>query len=193
MSLSPLTVAAIQLAGEKLFASRVAVEEDLAGYGQGFLELTREQPFSIEAARSFERYRTLSQLSQELAALEENLRSIFTKAAAFQTDVKPSSPRSIAYDTSNAVDTIARPALSFAQSVPKPKRQRKSKKARGDNDALVSQYLEDALKGTMPTKITHQQISSGANVPSGSVSAIVKRLVKKGVIVASAEGYRLAD
>lgn len=212
--LNRTTLSLLQRAGEALYAAQRAVAQEVQSQAEGVVHTVASAPFSTDADRAYAQLRTVARLSQELQAMDEQLRALYGSAAAMQapeTQVlaalalsAPAARKARAAADSaathaaqagqdNAVAQDAEVKRPRAAPAPSGRARRSSPAPRlSGNDSKVLDYLQRTLKSEGWTEMTHAAMARGADIPLGSIGVAVKRLLQAGVLVEGARGhYRL--
>jgi hypothetical protein len=212
--LNRTTLSLLQRAGEALYAAQRAVAQEVQSQAEGVVHAVASTPFSPDADRAYAQLRTVARLSQELQAMDEQLRALYGSAAAMQAPetqvlaalalnapaarkaragADSSAPRAAHVAQGNALAQDAEVKHPRAAPGPAGRARRLSSAPRlSGNDSKVLGYLQRTLKSEGWTEMTHAAMARGAGIPLGSIGVAVKRLLKAGVLVEGARGhYRL--
>lgn len=197
MSLSQSHLAAVQQAGQALHHATQLISESVRTQAQDIVALVASQPFQTESEHAFGQFRMLARLSQDLQAMEVQLRDLYATAAALANpalDVIADQQRLPIHATTNAsaVDAVIKPAA--ARSKPYKAAQKTSDRApHTSNDVKVHQFLKSALNTNAWTALTGAAIARGAGLPPGSVSVSLNKVLASGAVIKGKRGmYRLA-
>jgi hypothetical protein len=114
MSLSPKTLSSVQKAGQAVYGASEAVAETVRAQAASLVALVASQPFGLESEQAMARFKSLSRLSQGLAAVEIQLRDLYAMAAELASpasDVVIALPAVSKRTATNAaaVDVVAKP------------------------------------------------------------------------------------
>ena len=213
MSLSKSTLSAIQQAGQGLHKATVVVAAAVREQAEHMVNTVATQPFQAEGEQAFANFKMLARLSQDLQALEEQLRGLYATASELSSpemDVVVALPRQTARAGAAAAskevaeDAVIKPAAvrrAKAQAKPAqaPRAGKASKAAAKPvsltaNDSRVLDYLKTVLKADAWTKLTGAAVAQGANMPLGSVGISLKKVVLSGAVrKMGASSYQLAS
>jgi hypothetical protein len=194
MSLSKSTLSAIQIAGQGLHQATVVVSAAVQEQAEHMVATVASQPFQAEGEQAFANFRLLARLSQDLLALEQQLRQLYATAAELaspEMDVVASLPhssgRSRAADANDkAEDAVVKPAVQRRAPTAAPSSARKPATTKGgtltSNDKKVLDYLKKALKAGAWTDLTGVVVAQGADMPLGSVGVSLKKVVASGAV-----------
>lgn len=200
MSLSPLTLSAIQQAGQALHAARQSVSRAVQENAEQMVAMVASQPFSPESDRAYAQLRTVARLTQELKAMEEQLEVLYTSAAEMMQPAPPvlaALPSHSGRSRSRPVDAGEDAEEAVVKTVPS----RKSKTLKGksqkpprqsSNDEKVLGYLKTVLDRRSWKTLTQAGIASGSGIPLGSVGLALRKLTAAGKLREGSKGaYRL--
>lgn len=191
MSLSKATLSAIQQAGQGLHQATVVVAAAVREQAEHMVNTVASQPFQAEGEQAFANFRMLARLSQDLAALEEQLRGLYATAselASPEMDVVavPRLPRqrpAAAAHNDSAEDAVVKPAPARrAKAAARPARKGHASAALTANDTKVLHYLQSALKAGQWAELTGAAIAKGAAMPLGSVGVSLKKVLATGAV-----------
>jgi hypothetical protein len=120
MSLSKTTLSAIQQAGQALHKATVVVASAVREQAEHMVATVASQPFQAEGEQAFANFKMLAHLSQELLALEEQLKNLYATASDLASPVmdvvaalpRPSARARAAAQSPNDVaeDAVVKPA-----------------------------------------------------------------------------------
>jgi hypothetical protein len=222
MSLSKTTLSAIQQAGQALHKATVVVASAVREQAEHMVTTVASQPFQAEGEQAFANFKMLAHLSQELLALEEQLKNLYATASDLASPVmdvvaalpRPSARARAAAQAENDVaeDAVVKPAsVRSAKRMAKPAAVKTSAKkaakattkttgkkssvamALTANDSKVLDYLKTVLKAGEWVELTGAAVSKGAGMPLGSVGISMKKVVAFGAVNKSGRGsYQLA-
>jgi hypothetical protein len=197
MSLSKTTLSAIQQAGTSLHRATLVVSSAVREQAEHMVATVASQPFQAEGEQAFANFKMLARLSQDLQALETQLRQLYATAselASPEMDVVAlprSAARARAIANAAAEDAIVKPApLRRAKAQPqKPA----GSVALTANDNKVLDYLKTVLQPGAWTAVTGASVSKGADMPLGSVGISLKKVIAAGAVKKKGRGsYQLA-
>ena len=131
MSLSKTTLSAIQQAGQALHKATVVVASAVREQAEHMVATVASQPFQAEGEQAFANFKMLAHLSQELLALEEQLKNLYATASELASPVmdvvaalpRPSARARAAAQAQNDVaeDAVVKPAsVRSAKRTAKP-------------------------------------------------------------------------
>jgi hypothetical protein len=183
MSLSPKNLSSVQKAGQAVHDASEAIAATVRTQAESMVASMSTSPFSAESEQAISRFKTLSKLSQGLAAIEAQLQELYVLASdlaspASDVIVLPSISKRKAVTNAAAVDVTAKP----------PKAAKKAKKGESQafsltaNDSKLLSFLQGALKGGNATVITGSAMSEGSGLPLGSVGISLRKIVAAGAV-----------
>jgi hypothetical protein len=183
MSLSPKNLSSVQKAGQAVHDASEAIGATVRTQAESMVASMSTSPFSAESEQAISRFKTLSKLSQGLAAVEAQLQELYVLASDLASSVSdviglPSTPKRKAVTNAAAVDVVAKPPKA-AKKVKKGGRQALALTA---NDSKLLGFLQGALKGGAPTVITGNKMSDGSDIPLGSVGISLKKIIATGAL-----------
>ena len=200
MSLSPLTLSAIQQAGQALHTARQAAARAVQENAEQMVATVARQPFSPESDRAYAQLRTVARLAQELQAMEDQLELLYSSAAEMmepETPVLTALPGHAGRSRSRSADASEDAEEAVVKTVPS----RKSKTHEGQsqkpqrqsaNDEKVLGYLKTVLDRRSWKSLTQASIANGSGIPLGSVGLALRRLAVAGKLREGSKGsYRL--
>lgn len=205
MSLSKTALSSIQQAGQSLHSATVVVAATVREQAEHMVNTVASQPFQAEGELAFSNFKTLARLSQDLQALEEQLRALYITASELtrpEIDVVPAlrKPRGRASAVANALaeDAVIKPAKTAKAG--KAAKGRKAKAAKSNkpvtltaNDNKVLDYLKTVLKTEEWSLLTGASVAKGADLPLGSVGISLKKVVQFGAVKKSGRNrYQLS-
>lgn len=187
MSLTPSTLMSIQQAGQGLHSAHQAVAKCVQTTAQQMVAMVASQPFSPECEQAFAQLRAVSRMAQELAAMEEQLKTIYITAADLVEEDAPlltalpgRVARPMAHDE-GANDMAEDVEVKVASVSP-----------RRSNDEKVMDFLTSVLDRRSWKALPHSVLAEGAGIPLGSVGLALRRAVAAGKLREGAKGfYRL--
>ena len=201
MSLSQKDLSAIQKAGQAAHNASETIALSVRAQGEALVENLASQPFASGSEQVIERFKSLSNLSQGLIAVESQLQKLYALAnelASPAADVIVLQPvtkrRSIA--NAAAVDVMAKAAKVAKKMKATKKVGRKAgiPGALTANDSKLLSYLQGVLNADAGTVVTGAEMAAGAKLPLGSVGISQKRLIATGAIKMVDRGtYQLGD
>lgn len=195
MSLSPKNLSLVQKAGQAVHDATETIASTVRIQAESMVASMSTSPFSAESEQAISRFKTLSKLSQGLAAVEAQLQELYVLASDLASSVSdvivlPSTPKRKAVTNAAAVDVVAKPPKA-AKKVKKGGRQAVALTA---NDSKLLGFLQGALKGGAPTVITGNTMSDGSGLPLGSVGISLKKIVAAGAVKQVGRGtYQLLE
>jgi hypothetical protein len=222
MSLSKTTLSAIQQAGQALHKATVVVAGAVREQAEHMVATVASQPFQAEGEQAFANFKMLARLSQELLALEEQLKNLYATASDLASPVmdvvaalpRPNARVRAAAQAQNDVaeDAVVKPAsVRSAKRVAKPAIVKSSTRkpakavtrtadkkssavpALTGNDSKVLDYLKTVLKPGEWVELTGAAVAKGAAMPLGSVGISIKKVVAFGAVKKRGRGsYQLA-
>ncbi|NVO07199.1 MAG: hypothetical protein HXX19_15355 [Rhodoferax sp.] len=214
MSLSKTTLSAIQQAGQALHKATVVVAGAVREQAEHMVATVASQPFQVEGEQAFANFKMLARLSQELLALEEQLKGLYATASELASPVmdvvaaipnaraRAAAPNDVAEDAvvkpasvRSAKRTTRKPAAKPAsQTAARSKAQKAAKPvALTANDTKVLDYLKTVLKAGEWLDLTGASVAQGAAMPLGSVGISLKKVVASGAVKKRGRGsYQIA-
>jgi hypothetical protein len=192
MSLSQTALSAIQQAGQSLHQATVVVCGAVREQAQHMVETVASQPLQAEGEQAFANFRMLARLSQDLQAMEAQLRSLYASAselASPEMDVLATparaAPRSrIAAAGADALaeDAVIKPAAP--RRAPSRPQRRTADRAAGltANDRKVLGFLQTVLTARHGTSLTVLQMARGSGLPLGSVGVSLQKVLASGAV-----------
>lgn len=199
MTIKKSTVSQVQKAGHAMHNAAQALSRDAFAAGKLLHQKMSADLHNPAADRLYEQWKSVAKMAQDLVQMENNLRSVYEgciKISAQLDEVVAAKPamRSVSAKPSAQV---AVPAQAKRRPGGRP-----PKKAlppgvvgvpRAGNEQRLMEHLSKVLNSTDLVQVQHQQISAATGIPAGSVSATIKRLVGKNLIVTGDSGaLRLA-
>lgn len=206
MSLSKTTLSAIQQAGQALHQATVVVAGAVREQAEHMVSTVASQPFEAEGEQAFANFKMLARLSQDLQALEGQLRNLYATASELSspemdvvTALQHTQTRSRANTGKDAVeDAIVKPASTqraakSAKNTKAAKGTNKSKTATlTANDSKLMQFLQTALNPGTWTTLTGAAMAKGSGLPLGSVGISLKKVMGTGAVKKGDRGsYKL--
>ena len=202
MSLSKTTLSAIQQAGQALHQATVVVAGAVREQAEHMVNTVASQPFEAEGEQAFANFKMLARLSQDLQALEGQLRNLYATASELSspemdvvTALQHTHTRSRANTGKDAVeDAVVKPASAGTKAKRNTKGAQKRKAATlTANDTKLLQYLQKALNTTGWTPLTGSDMAKGSGLPLGSVGISLKKVMSTGAVKKGGRGsYKLA-
>ena len=192
MLITKRTVAYIQSAGQAIDSAAAALSENVRAAAEDMLSQVTLSPFDSASTQALEAFRQVARLGQDLIAMEQELRRIYTAAAALAA-------------APDALPAPAEPAPlpsgpSSSESQPRRRQAKIALSATGtvsalsDNDQRLMHYLQAALPKDQWTRLSGRAASEGSGLPTGSLGVSMRRLLAAGKVQKGQRGmYRLAD
>jgi hypothetical protein len=185
MSLSPKNLSSIQKAGQAAHDATEAIAATVRTQAESMVANMASAPFSAESEQAISRFKTLSQLSQGLTAVEAQLQELYAVAsdlasAASDVIVLPAISKRKASTNASAVDVVAKPAKAAKQV--KPKKGGRKAVSLTANDTKLLSYLQGTLKSDAATAITGNAMADGSGMPLGSVGLSLKKILATGAV-----------
>ena len=183
MSLSPKNLSSIQKAGQAAHDASEALATTVRTQAVGMVSNLASQPYSAETDQVVSRFKTLSKLSQGLAAVEAQLQELFAIAnelasPASDVIVVRAITKRKAISNDVAVDVVAKPA----KAAKKVKRGGRKAAALTVNDTKLLNFLQKALKNGKATTLTGNAMADGSGMPVGSVGLSLKKIIGTGAV-----------
>lgn len=200
MSISNKTLASVQRAGQSVNLAVTALEEAARTANRELVSAMASQPYSPQTDRIFADWKTVARISKDVEAMEQSLRDIYAQISNMvrvETEVLQALPSysqaapsaSTSPDIQDAV--VKSPGRSTKKSA-KPKTVRRPRTPGSTNEDKLRAYLTTALSRRKGKEVTQSQMSEATGVPPGSMTATLKKLADKQVIVEGPRGvYKL--
>ncbi len=193
MSLSQRSLSAIQKAGQAVHGASEAIAATVAGQAQSMVAQMASQPFSAQSEQAIAAFKLLSSLSHGLKSVEVKLQELYALASdlaspAADVILLPSTGVHLSAESADAVDVEAKPPKA-------PKKLKRSGRKPADltaNDAKLLAFLQGKLKASKEIALTRAQMSTGANLPLGSLGKSLNKILKTGAVKVTGRGaYQL--
>jgi hypothetical protein len=208
MSLSQRNLSALQKAGHAVHSAAEAIAATVRAQAETMVSNVASNPFGAESEQAFTQFRTLARLSQDLAAVEMQLRGLFataTELARPEADVVIVLPsrKSTAALTGSIEDVVAKPgkvvkaakvktAKAVGNKAPKQFMTVEKPTALTANDTKLLNFLKTALKTDDWIAMTGAAMSQGSGLPLGSVGVSLKKILALGSVKKGGRGsYQL--
>ncbi len=187
MLITKRTVAFIQSAGQAIDSASAALSENMRAAAEDMLSQVTLSPFGSASTQALEEFRRVARLGQDLIAMEQELRRIYTAATELA-----GAPSALAAQASQGPPSSDQPAKKSFPKTSEPGADPLS--ALSDNDRKLMHYLEASLQKGEWTRLNGQTVVRGSGLPSGSVGVSMRRLLAAGKVQKGNRGmYRLAD
>jgi hypothetical protein len=183
MSLSSKNLSSIQKAGQATHDASEAIAATVRTQAESMVSSMATAPFSAESEQAISRFKTLSKLSQGLAAVEAQLQELYAVAAELASSasdvivLKEVSKRK-AITNAAAVDVVAKPA----KAAKKAKKTGRKALTLTANDNKLLAFLQKALKSGNQTAITGNAMADGSGLPLGSVGVALNKILTLGAV-----------
>ena len=213
MSLSKTTLSAIQQAGHALHKATVVVAAAVREQAEHMVATVASQPFQAEGEQAFTHFKMLARLSQDLLALEDQLKNLYATASDLSNpvmDVVATLPRPRARAAALAHNEVAEDAvvkpMRIAKRIAKTAKTttkvttkaaakttaQKTSSALTANDNKVLDYLKTVLKLGEWAELTGAKVAAGSGLPLGSVGVSLKKVIAAGAVKKRGRGsYQL--
>ena len=208
MSLSKTTLSAIQQAGQALHKATVVVAGAVREQAEHMVATVASQPFQAEGEQAFTHFKMLARLSQDLLALEQQLKNLYATASDLSNPVmdvvatlpRPRARAAALAQNEVAEDAVIKPMLTAKRvakaaktaAQPTPKKTGNGG-ALTANDSKVLDYLKTVLKLGEWTELTGAKVADGAGLPLGSVGVSLKKVIASGAVKKRGRGsYQLS-
>ena len=215
MTISALTIAAIQRAGQALDEARAALTEASQDQASRVAQALASNAFGVENDAHFEHWKAIARMAQSVQTMEQQLRTIFHAAGdiAFSAPALSSNlhQREPLHLSSHADVDLApsdvRARLASKTQGGKTARALKAKTAKPasgtavaaggtplvkGNAGRVLAFLQTRLNPRGFVRVTHAAIAEATPIPTGSVGAAIVALKGKGLLLEGERGsYRL--
>lgn len=198
MSLASSTLAAIQQAGAAVYAADADLKQVVQTYAARVTAAMAATPFGLGNDALFENWKTLARLSQSMTAIEAELKKVYFVA---EDVVDPDGPAVTALPAlaaptaSTATDVVVKSATRAGTRGRRPERRSVAAPERSPlpgNAAKLLKYLETVLTTDHFQPIKPTVSARHVEMPLGSVSAAIKKLLASGHLVAGpAGGFKL--
>lgn len=195
MSLSQKNVGLIQKSGEAVDAALRAISETVREQAESMVANLTASAFGEETEQVLARFKTLSNITHGLSAVQSQLRSIAAMAAdlrnlASDVILVKEVGRRKALSNAAAVDVVAEPEKPAKAAKPGKGRGRKPAPAGSltANDTKLLAFLQEALKSGAPTAISGEALATGSGLPKGSMGVSMKKLMTMGAVNSAGRG-----
>ena len=198
MSLAGSTLAAIQQAGAAVYAADADLKQVVQTHAARVTAAMAANPFGLGNDALFENWKTLARLSQSMTAIEAELKKIYFVAEDVADPDGPAVtalPALAAPTASTATDVVVKSTTRAGTRGRRPERRREAAPERSPllgNAAKLLKYLETVLTTDNFQPIKPTVSARHVEMPLGSVSAAIKKLLASGHLVAGpAGGFKL--
>ena len=198
MSLASSTLAAIQQAGAAVYAADADLKQATQTYAARVATAMAANPFGLGNDALFENWKTLARLSQSMTAIEAELKKIYFLAEdVADPDVSAATalPALAAPTASTATDVVVKSTTRTSTRGRRPERRNVAPIEHPPlpgNAAKLLKYLETVLTTDSFQPIKSTTSARQVEMPLGSVSAAIKKLLASGHLVAGpAGGFKL--
>ena len=207
MSLSKITLSAIQQAGAAVFSADTELKNSVKDYAERVNAAMAVNPFGLGNDALFENWKLVARLSQTMAGIEEELKKVHALASELTGDNGPadhalpalSAPLSAQLSTpellvATAPDTA--PTDVVAKSGQKKAlRQAPAKKPAvsappviGSNPTKLLRHLQRLLTTRDFVAVNLSAAGLATGIPAGSVNAAMKKLLETGQLLVGPGG-----
>ena len=201
MSLSKTTLSAIQQAGQALHKATVVVAGAVREQAEHMVATVASQPFQAEGEQAFTHFKMLARLSQDLLALEQQLKNLYATASDLSNPVmdvvatlpRPRARAAALAQNEVAEDAVIKPMLT-AKRVAKAAKTaaQPTPKKTGNAGALTANDSKTVLKLGEWAELTGAKVADGAGLPLGSVGVSLKKVIASGAVKKRGRGsYQL--
>lgn len=198
MPISSSTLAAIQTAGQAIDAARLELVAATQLHASRVTQAIAGNPFGAENDDLFQQWKAIARMSQTVQDMEQQFKELFHAAAALAVDEGAPRPLSRPVLAVPTPDSLA--ATDVVVKTPRSRKPVRAKKASrgtqrksappsspaGNPGKVYAQLLKLVDKKGF-TAVNQSALAKSAGVPSGSISAALRRLIQDGLV---AEGGR---
>jgi len=203
MSLSKSNLVSLQKAGEAVYAATKSFEQTVLNQAQSLTANMAANPMSAEVTQAMEQFRMLAKVSQDLNAVEAQMRLIYREAnelAKPDADVvmpQPALRARLSHSTDTVTDAEVKPAPAKkarkARVAKEPVKAEPIKTARANrngrqaaeltpNDSKLLNFMQSVLRSEGWLSLGAPQMAKGAQLPTGSIGASLKKLLALGIV-----------
>ena len=207
MSLSKITLSAIQQAGAAVFSADAELKNSVKDYAERVNAAMAVNPFGLGNDALFENWKLVARLSQTMAGIEEELKKVHALASELTGDNGPadhilpalsaplsaqlSTPELLVATTPNTAptDVVAKSGQKKAL------RQASAKKSAtpappviGSNPIKLLRHLQRLLTTRDFVAVNLSAAGLATGIPAGSVNAAMKKLLETGQLLVGPGG-----
>ena len=211
MSLSKITLSAIQQAGAAVFSADAELKNSVKNYAERVNAAMAVNPFGLGNDALFENWKLVARLSQTMAGIEEELKKVHALASELTGDNGPadhalpalsaplsaqlSSPELLvatAPDTA-PTDVVAKSGQKKAlKQAPVKKPAASAPAVNGSNPIKLLRHLQRLLSTREFVVVNLSAAGLATGIPAGSVNAAMKKLLETGQLLVGPGGrYKL--
>jgi hypothetical protein len=199
MSISNKTLASVQRAGQSVNIAVAALEDAAKLASRELTSAMATQPYSPQTDRIYADWKTVARISKDVESMEQTLREIYAQISNM-VRVEPEVLQALPSYSHETSGSKASPDIQDAEvkTTAKSAKRGKAKAARrprtpgSTNEDKLRAYLTKVLSQRKGKEVTQSQMSEATGVPPGSMTATLKKLVEKQLIVEDPRGvFRL--
>lgn len=207
MSLSKITLSAIQQAGAAVFSADAELKNSVKDYAERVNAAMAVNPFGLGNDALFENWKLVARLSQTMAGIEEELKKVHALASELTGDNGPadhilpalsaplsaqlSTPELLVATTPNTAptDVVAKSGQKKAlRQVPAKKSATPAPPVIGSNPIKLLRHLQRLLTTRDFVAVNLSAAGLATGIPAGSVNAAMKKLLETGQLLVGPGG-----
>lgn len=201
MTIKKSTVSQIQKAGQAMHDAAQLLSKDAQVAGEVLHQKMSAELHDPTADELYAQWKSLAGMVKDLVQMEEKLKLIY--ASCMQSLMSAGNESSVVRKKPLPKAQSRRAGAAMAPSTQgkrKPGRPPKKPLAQGvvgtpkaGNEQRLMEHLQQVLNPTEMLQVPHLGITAATGIPAGSISATIRRLVAKNLLVAGSGGaLRLA-
>ena len=202
MSLSKITLSAIQQAGAAVFSADAELKNSVKDYAERVNAAMAVNPFGLGNDALFENWKLVARLSQTMAGIEEELKKVHALASELTGDNGPadrilpalsaplsaqlSTPELLVATTPNTAptDVVAKSGQKKAlRQAPAKKLATPAPPVIGSNPIKLLRHLQRLLTTRDFVAVNLSAAGLATGIPAGSVNAAMKKLLETGQLL----------
>lgn len=207
MSLSKITLSAIQQAGAAVFSADAELKNSVKDYAERVNAAMAVNPFGLGNDALFENWKLVARLSQTMAGIEEELKKVHALASELTGDNGPadhilpalsaplsaqlSTPELLVATTPNTAptDVVAKSGQKKAlRQAPAKKSATPAPPVIGSNPTKLLRHLQRLLTTRDFVAVNLSAAGLATGIPAGSVNAAMKKLLETGQLLVGPGG-----
>ena len=207
MSLSKITLSAIQQAGAAVFSADAELKNSVKDYAERVNAAMAVNPFGLGNDALFENWKLVARLSQTMAGIEEELKKVHALASELTGDNGPadhilpalsaplsaqlSTPELLVATTPNTAptDVVAKSGQKKAlRQVSAKKSATPAPPVIGSNPIKLLRHLQRLLTTRDFVAVNLSAAGLATGIPAGSVNAAMKKLLETGQLLVGPGG-----
>lgn len=207
MSLSKITLSAIQQAGAAVFSADAELKNSVKDYAERVNAAMAVNPFGLGNDALFENWKLVARLSQTMAGIEEELKKVHALASELTGDNGPadhilpalsaplsaqlSTPELLVATTPNTAptDVVAKSGQKKAlRQAPAKKSATPAPPVIGSNPIKLLRHLQRLLTTRDFVAVNLSAAGLATGIPAGSVNAAMKKLLETGQLLVGPGG-----